>query len=195
MGTPMAQQQSDLTRDAGAQGITVRNGTEDDLPSIEVIYAYEVLNGVATFEETPPTEDELRSRRQGVLDLGLPYLAAEVGGRVVGYSYATTYRGRPAYRHTIENSVYVAKAVRGHGVGTALLAALIDRCESGPWRQMIAVIGDVDNAGSIALHKRLGFHHAGTLDAVGFKFGRWVDTILMQRPLGPGSDTLPRMKD
>ena len=191
----MAQQQSDLTRDAGAQGITVRNGTEDDLPSIEVIYAYEVLNGVATFEETPPTEDELRSRRQGVLDLGLPYLAAEVGGRVVGYSYATTYRGRPAYRHTIENSVYVAKAVRGHGVGTALLAALIDRCESGPWRQMIAVIGDVDNAGSIALHKRLGFHHAGTLDAVGFKFGRWVDTILMQRPLGPGSDTLPRMKD
>jgi phosphinothricin acetyltransferase len=173
----------------GKQAI-IRDTADADLPAIQAIYAHEVLHGLATFEEMPPTADELLRRRAGILELGLPYLTAELDGRVVGYSYATTFRPRPAYRHTVEDSVYVAEGMQGNGIGTALLGALIERCETGPWRQMIAVIGDSDNAGSIALHQRLGFRHTGTLDATGFKFGRWVDTVLMQRALGPGSDTL-----
>lgn len=125
-----------------------------------------------------------------MLALGLPYLVAELDTRVVGYCYATTYRSRPAYRNTIEDSVYVADGMQGRGIGMALLAALIARCETGPWRQMVAVIGDSGNAGSIALHERLGFRRMGTLEAVGFKLGRWVDTVLMQRALGAGSSTL-----
>jgi L-amino acid N-acyltransferase YncA len=169
--------------------VFVRDTADADLPAIQTIYAQEVLHGLATFEEVPPTADELRARRAAIVKLGLPYLTAELGGQVVGYSYAAPYRPRPAYRHTLENSVYVAEGMQGNGIGTALLSALIARCETGHWRQMIAVIGNSDNAGSIALHRRLGFHHAGTLDASGFKLGRWVDTVLMQRPLGPGSDT------
>lgn len=170
--------------------IIVRDTEDADLPAIQTIYAGEVLEGLATFEEVPPTVDELLSRRAGILKLGLPYLTAEQGGQVVGYSYAAPYRPRPAYRHTIEDSVYVAEGMQGRGIGRALLSALITRCEAGPWRQMIAVIGNSDNAGSIALHYNLGFRHAGTLEAVGFKLGRWVDTVLMQRALGPGSGTL-----
>jgi len=172
-------------------GIVVRNATEADVTTIHTIYAHEVLHGLATFEETPPTANELLSRRENVLNLGLPYLAAELNGRIVGYSYATAYRPRPAYRNTIEDSVYVADGMQGRGVGGALLAALISRCETGPWRQMIAVIGDSGNAGSIALHERLGFRQVGSLEAVGFKLGRWVDTVLMQRPLGAGSSASP----
>ena len=126
-----------------------------------------------------------------MLRLGLPYLTAELQGTVVGYSYATSYRPRPAYRYTVEDTVYVAEGLGGHGIGTALLSHLIALCESGPWRQMIAVIGDSANSGSIALHHSLGFEHTGTLRAVGYKFGRWVDSVLMQRPLGVGSGRLP----
>ncbi|WP_428606626.1 N-acetyltransferase family protein [Sedimenticola sp.] len=171
-------------------GITVRDAAEADIPVIEQIYAREVLHGLATFEEIPPTVAELRSRWEDVLNLGFPYLVAELDNRVVGYCYATTYRPRPAYRNTIEDSVYVADGMQGRGVGMALLAALISRCETGPWRQMVAVIGDSGNTGSIALHRRLGFRHVGTLEAVGFKLGRWVDTVLMQRALGVGSGML-----
>jgi phosphinothricin acetyltransferase len=170
--------------------ITVRDATNADIPAIEQIYAREVLHGLATFEEIPPTADELLSRRENVLALGLPYLVAELDGRVAGYCYAMTYRPRPAYRNTIEDSVYVADGMQGRGVGRALLGALIARCETGPWRQMVAVIGDSGNTGSITLHARLGFRHAGTLEAVGFKLGRWVDTVLMQRALGAGSGAL-----
>jgi phosphinothricin acetyltransferase len=131
------------------------------------------------------------ARRASVLDLGLPYLAAEAAGQVVGYSYATGYRPRPAYRHTIEDSVYVAERMQGRGIGRALLSALIARCETGPWRQMVAVIGDSGNAGSIALHRQQGFRLVGTFEAVGFKLGRWVDTVLMQRALGPGGAAPP----
>jgi L-amino acid N-acyltransferase YncA len=175
----------------GTQAVLVRNAQEQDMPAIQAIYAHEVLHGIASFEEVPPTTDAMLARRASVLELGLPYLAAELEGRVVGYSYATAYRPRPAYRYTIEDSVYVAQGMQGRGIGRALLSALIARCETGPWRQMIAVIGDSGNAGSVALHRQLGFRLVGTFEAAGFKLGRWVDTVHMQRALGPGGDTLP----
>ncbi|GAA4341473.1 GNAT family N-acetyltransferase [Pigmentiphaga soli] len=171
--------------------VAVRDATPADMPAIRAIYAHYVLNGLATFEEVPPSADEMAARREAVLAAGLPYLAAELDGRVVGYSYATAYRARSAYRFTIEDSVYVGYGLSGRGIGSALLAELIARCERGPWRQMLAVIGDSANAGSIALHRRLGFQPAGTLRAVGFKLGRWVDTVLMQRALGPGAGSTP----
>lgn len=179
------------TTGAGAPAIVVRDAHEADVPAIREIYAEAVLHGLASFEETPPTVDEMLSRRARVLAMGLPYLAAERDGRVVGYAYATAYRDRPAYRHTVEDSVYVADGMRGQGVGRALLTALIAMCEAGPWRQMVAVIGDSGNGGSIALHESLGFRMVGTFEAVGFKLGRWVDTVLMQRPLGDGRNTQP----
>lgn len=169
----------------------IRDARDDDMPVVQAIYAHHVLTGLASFEEVPPSAAEMTARRAHVLALGLPYLVAEREGTVVGYAYASTYRPRPAYRFTVEDSVYVAPGCGGQGIGGALLGALIARCEAGPWRQMLAVIGDSDNAGSLALHRRLGFRPAGTLVSVGFKFGRWVDSVLMQRPLGPGDDTPP----
>ena len=160
--------------------------------AVAKIYATHVLHGLASFEEIPPSLEEMQSRRASVLQLGLPYLVAEMEGRVVGYSYATFYRTRPAYRYTVEDSVYVEDGLNGRGIGTLLLAELIARCERGPWRQMLAVIGDSGNAGSIALHRRMGFTPAGNLTSVGFKFGRWVDSVFMQRALGAGDSALPR---
>ena len=162
--------------------------------AVTSIYAAHVLHGLASFEEIPPSLDEMKARRTGVLQLGLPYLVAEMSGRVVGYSYATFYRTRPAYRYTIEDSVYVEEGLNGRGIGTTLLAELIARCERGPWRQMLAVIGDSGNTGSIALHHRMGFTPAGTLICVGFKLGRWVDSVFMQRALGAGNSTVPGQK-
>jgi phosphinothricin acetyltransferase len=176
---------------ASGPDLLLRAATEGDLVAVQAIYAHHVLSGTASFEEVPPTVAELALRRGAVLDAGLPYLVAEVGGRVVGYSYATAYRTRPAYRFTVEDSVYVAPDRARAGVGRALLAALIARCEVGPWRQMVAVIGDSANTPSIELHRRLGFVSAGTLASVGFKHGRWVDSVLMQRPLGAGAATPP----
>lgn len=164
--------------------IIVRTLAEADLPAIQAIYAHHVLHGLASFEEEPPSVEEMRSRWQKVIDLGLPYLAAELDGAVVGYSYAGAYRPRAAYRFTVENSVYVRDGLAGRGVGKALLDELIARCEAGPWRQMLAVIGNRDNEASIALHRRCGFRLIGILDSVGRKHGRWVDTVLMQRALG-----------
>jgi L-amino acid N-acyltransferase YncA len=166
----------------------VRDARDEDLAGIHAIYRHHVLRGLGSFEEEPPDIAELRRRRAAVLDQALPYLVAEIDGVVAGYCYAATYRLRSAYRFTIEDSVYVDHAFAGRGIGTALLAALIARCEAGPWRQMIAVIGDSGNSASIALHRRLGFRAIGTLDAAGFKFGRWVDVVLMQRALGAGGD-------
>jgi phosphinothricin acetyltransferase len=164
--------------------IAVRDATDADMAAIQHIYSRHVLHGSASFEEAPPSVGEMASRRAAVLALGLPYLAAEIDGTTVGYSYATYYRPRAAYRHTIEDTVYVADGLSGKGIGAALLTTLIDRCAVGPWRQMIAVIGDSDNVASIALHRRLGFRAVGTLQAVGFKFSRWIDSVLMQRSLG-----------
>ncbi|HYB65624.1 MAG TPA: GNAT family N-acetyltransferase [Steroidobacteraceae bacterium] len=169
----------------------IRDARDADLGAIAKIYAHHVRHGLASFEEVPPAIVELRSRRAAVLDSGLPYLAAELRGEVVGYAYASAYRPRPAYRYTVEDSVYIDPGLTGLGLGSALLTALIERCEAGPWRQMLAVIGDSANAGSIALHRRLGFSHVGTFAAVGFKLGRWVDTVLMQRPLGRGDQSPP----
>lgn len=171
--------------------IVIRDATAVDIADVQRIYAHHVLHGLATFEEVPPTVDEMLGRRDAVLASGLPYIVAEVDGRVAGYAYATSYRPRPAYRHTIEDSVYVSEALRGRRIGAALLQALIARAEAGPWRQMLAVIGNSGNAGSIALHRRLGFEPVGTLKSVGFKLGQWVDTVLMQRWLGAGDAAPP----
>jgi L-amino acid N-acyltransferase YncA len=171
--------------------MVVRDATEQDMAAVQAIYAYHVMHGLATFEETPPSTEEFLERRASVLAQGLPYLVAEAEAHIVGYTYAASYRPRPAYRYTIEDTVYVAPGLDGRGIGTALLRALIARCEAGPWRQMIAVIGDSGNAGSIALHRRFGFHPVGTLASVGLKLGRWVDTVVMQRALGSGDNTLP----
>ena len=165
--------------------VTVRALTDADLSAVQAIYRHHVLHGLASFEEEPPAVEEIRSRWQKVLALGLPYLAAELDGAVVGYAYANSYRPRAAYRFTVENSVYVRDGLAGRGVGKALLEELIARCENGPWRQMLAVIGNRDNEASIALHRRCGFRMIGILDSVGHKHGCWVDTVLMQRALAP----------
>lgn len=170
----------------------VRDAADADMPAIQAIYAHHVLHGLASFEEVPPGVDELRTRLATVRAAGLPYLVAEVDGAVAGYAYATLYRPRSAYRHTVEDSVYVAQGMAGRGIGAALLSALITRCEAGPWRQMMATIGQGDgNRGSIALHTRMGFTRIGALRSVGFKHGQWLDTVLMQRPLGVGDGALP----
>ena len=165
----------------------LRDARDDDMGAVQTIYAHHVLHGTASFEEEPPPLAEMLRRRADVSARGLPYLVAEVDGRIAGYSYATPYRARSAYRFSIENSVYVDHARHRSGVGRALLTELIARCERGDWRQMIAIIGDSGQAASIGLHASLGFRHIGTLQAVGLKFGRWLDTVLMQRALGPGA--------
>lgn len=175
-------------------GLIVREARAADMEAVQGIYAFHVRTGLATFEEIPPTVEVLAERRAAVVAAGMPYLIAELGGVVAGYSYATSYRPRPAYRFTVEDSVYVADGLYGRGIGAALLRALISRCEAGPWRQMVAVIGNSGNTASIALHTRAGFRLAGTLGAVGFKLGRWVDSVLMQRPLGLG-DSMPPPSD
>ena len=171
--------------------VAIRDAAEADMAAVQRIYRHHVLHGLATFEEVPPSIDEMLARRHAVLAAGLPWLVAEADGRVAGYAYATAFRPRPAYRYTIEDSVYVEDGLSGGGVGTALLTELVGRCAAGPWRQMLAVIGNSGNTGSIRLHERLGFSHAGLQRAVGFKLGRWVDTVMMQLALGEGSTTKP----
>lgn len=169
----------------------VRDAVQGDFPAIQSIYAHHVLNGLASFEEVPPDVAELRRRYHDVAGRGLPYLVAEEAGQVQGYGYCAPYRARSAYRYALENSVYVRDDLRGRGIGTRLLAALIERCAQLGYRQMIAVIGDSANTASIALHARFGFLRVGTLRSVGYKFGRWVDSVQMQRPLGAGDATPP----
>lgn len=169
----------------------IRPATPADIPAITAIYADAVTGGTASFELTPPDEAEMARRMGDLLDRGFPYLAAELGGQLAGYAYAGLYRTRPAYRFTVEDSVYIAPAQQGRGVGRALLTALITESEARGFRQMIAVIGDSEQAASIALHAATGFYVVGTFRHVGFKFGRWLDTVLMQRPLGKGSTAPP----
>lgn len=169
--------------------LSLRPCGPDDINAVQRIYAGEVLTGTASFELEPPTPDQMRARWQTLTRDGYPYLVATRGGTVAGYAYAGPYRPRPAYRATVENSVYVGSDHRGTGVGQALLDALITRCTEAGFRQMIAVIGDSGNAASIALHQSLGFADVGTLRSVGWKHGRWLDTVLMQRPLGSGDST------
>jgi phosphinothricin acetyltransferase len=150
-----------------------------------------VLHGTASFEIDPPDLVEMKKRRAAVLDLGLPHLVAERDGRVVGYAYAGNWRPRPAYRFSVEDSIYIDKDAVGQGVGRALLPALIEECANRGKRQMVAVIGDAAQAPSIRLHASCGFEMTGTLKSIGFKFGRWLDSVLMQRPLGPGATVPP----
>jgi phosphinothricin acetyltransferase len=169
----------------------IRPAAAADLPAITEIYQHAVLYGTATFELLPPDLTEM-TRRFGVLmDGGFPYLVAALEGRVVGYAYAGAYRPRPAYRFTVENSVYLQPAIHRRGIGLQLLQGLIAESEARGYRQMIAVIGDSANAGSIGVHARTGFQMIGTHPNVGFKFGRWLDTVMMQRALGEGATTLP----
>jgi len=170
---------------------SIRNSQDEDVAQVHSIYSHHVLHGTASFEEEPPSMEELIRRRTQILACGLPYLVAEVDGGIVGYSYAAPHRARSAYRFTLEDSVYVDPRWSRRGIGKMLLSALIARCEAGEWRQMIAVIGDSNNVASIALHQRAGFRLVGTLRAVGYKFGRWVDSVLMQLALGAGDNTLP----
>ncbi|KZD12753.1 GNAT family N-acetyltransferase [Oceanibaculum pacificum] len=169
----------------------LRDAVEADIPAILEIYAHHVLHGLASFEEQPPDTAEMLRRFQALRQGGFPYLAAELGGQLVGYAYAGQYRPRPAYRHSVEDSVYVRTGLAGRGIGRLLLAALLERCTALGFRQMIAIIGDSGNAGSIGLHEAMGFRRVGTIQSVGFKQGRWVDSVLMQRALGDGDASLP----
>ena len=174
---------------ANAPPVALRAARESDVPAITAIYAPHVRTGTASFEIEAPDEAEMLRRWRDVTARGLPYLVAEADGGVVGYAYSGPYRPRPAYRFTVEDSIYMLAHVRGRGIGRALLARLIDESARAGARQMIAVIGDSGNEASIRLHAALGFRHVGVLDSVGNKFSRWLDVVFMQRALGPGNRT------
>ena len=172
----------------------LRDATPDDVPAIHAIYAHHVRHGRASFEEVEPSVDDMRLRFAEVRRKGLPYIVAERDGAVLGYAYASSYRARSAYRFAIEDSIYIDHRHTGEGLGRALLAELIARCETGPWRQMVAVVALTsagEGAGSVAVHERLGFRTVGRLESVGLKHGQWIDTVLMQRPLGAGDASVP----
>jgi L-amino acid N-acyltransferase YncA len=169
----------------------IRPAVAADLAAITDIYGHAVRYGTATFELIPPDLTEMTRRFGALMDGGFPYLVASLEGNVVGYAYAGAYRPRPAYRFTVENSLYLQPAIHRRGIGLQLLQSLIAESETRGYRQMIAVIGDSANAGSIGVHSRTGFRLIGTHPDVGFKFGRWLDTVMMQRPLGDGARTSP----
>jgi phosphinothricin acetyltransferase len=171
--------------------LEIRPAIASDLPSVTDIYADAVRFGTATFELVPPDLAEMTRRFQALMDGGFPYFVAVLEGRVAGYAYAGPYRPRPAYRFAVENSVYLQPAIHRRGIGQQLLQRLISECEARGFRQMIAVIGDSANAGSIGVHTKCGFQMIGTHPSVGFKFGRWLDTVTMQRALGDGASTVP----
>lgn len=175
----------------GMSELQIRPATSADLPAITAIYREAVLHGTATFELDPPDAAEMTRRFTEITAAGFPYLVALLEGRVVGYSYASLYRSRPAYRFTVENAIYLAPDSHRRGVGTQLLQRLIEDCETLGFRQIIAVIGDSANAGSIGVHTRTGFQMIGLHPDVGYKFGRWLDVVMMQRAIGGGGRTLP----
>jgi L-amino acid N-acyltransferase YncA len=171
--------------------LEIRPAAAADLPSIAEIYEHAVRFGTATFELVPPDLAEMTRRFETLMEGGFPYLVAALEGRVIGYAYAGAYRPRPAYRFTVENSVYLQPDIHRRGIGLQLLQRLIAECEARGYRQMIAVIGDSANGASVGVHSRCGFQMIGTHPNVGFKFGRWLDTVMMQRALGEGATTLP----
>ena len=172
-------------------GALLRPSRADDVAAIQAIYAHHVATGTASFELEAPTLAEMAARREAILARSLPYLAAEREGRLVGYAYAAPYRPRPAYRFTVEDSIYLAPDAIGHGIGRLLLDGLIEACTGLGQRQMVAVIGDSGQVPSIRLHERCGFDRIGVVRDVGWKFGRWLDTVIMQRALGPGAGGPP----
>jgi phosphinothricin acetyltransferase len=171
---------------------SIRPAAFTDIPAITRIYGDAVQNGTASFEFDPPSETEMTQRMRALLDGGFPYLAAEMDGAVIGYAYAGPYRTRPAYRFTVENSIYLDPGAQRRGIGRALLDRLIAESESRGFRLMVAVIGDSAQAASIALHRAAGFQMVGTFENIGYKFDRWLDSVLMQRPLGEGAKTKPQ---
>ncbi len=171
--------------------LEIRPAASADLPAITDIYEHAVRFGTATFELAPPDLAEMTKRFDALVAGNFPYFVAALDGHVVGYAYAGPYRPRPAYRFTVENSIYLQPAIHGRGIGQKLLQRLIAECEGRGYRQVIAVIGDSANAASVGVHSRCGFEMIGTHPNVGFKFGRWLDTVMMQRPLGEGAATLP----
>lgn len=174
-----------------SEPLLIRDATDRDVASITRIYAHEVLNGIASFEEFAPSEAEMAGRMAKIRALGLPYLVAEKAGAVLGYAYAGQFHARAAYRFTVEDTIYIDRGVRGRGVGRALLETLIARCEAIGCRQMMALITRVDDSASIVLHEKIGFRPMGIAHAVGYKFGRWTDVVYMQRTLGPGDAAPP----
>jgi len=174
-----------------AQTPVLREANAGDMAAITAIYREYVLNGLASFETEPPDAAAMDDRRRAVQDLGLPYLVADMDGAIAGYAYAGRYRPHIAYRHTVENSIYVSPDWGRRGIGMALMTAIIQRCTALGYRQMVAVIGDSANHGSIRLHEKAGFHQVGFLPSVGRKLDQWVDSILMQRPLGDGDASPP----
>jgi len=171
--------------------VSIRPATLTDIPAIARIYAHAVNTGTASFELEAPTEAEMTRRMTALLDSGHPYIAATVGDELAGYAYAGPYRPRPAYRFSVEDSIYVDQTTHRRGIGRVLLKHLIEESEKRGFRQMIAVIGDSANAASIELHRTMGFRMIGNFENVGFKFGRWLDSVMMQRALGPGASTNP----
>lgn len=169
----------------------IRDATPGDITAIREIYAHHVMHGLATFEETPPDAEEMRHRFSSVIAAGLPWLVAAEGGAVLGYGYCAAYRARSAYRFALEDSVYVRQDRHRKGIGRSVLVELIRRCELLGYRQLIAVIGDSAHAPSIGVHAATGFVRVGTIRSAGYKFGRWVDTVIMQRPLAAGDATPP----
>ena len=171
--------------------LLIRPSTAADLPAITAIYAWNVHHGTGTFELDAPDDAEMTRRHDDVLAKGLPWLVAQRGEAVLGYAYANHFRPRRAYRFCLEDSVYLAAQAQGQGIGRLLLAELLARCEAAGARQMLAVIGDSANLGSIGVHRTLGFEHTGTMTAAGWKFGRWLDVVIMQKSLGTGASTAP----
>lgn len=169
----------------------IRPSTEQDLPAITRIYGHHVLHGTGTFETTPPSLEDMTARRADVLSKGLPWLVVEEAGQLLGFAYGNWFKPRPAYRFSVEDSIYLAPEAAGKGLGRALLAELLITLERSGIRKVMAVIGDSDNAGSIGVHKALGFEQVGVVRACGWKFGRWLDIVMMQRAIGEGDRTPP----
>jgi phosphinothricin acetyltransferase len=172
---------------------TIRPSTDQDIPAITAIYAHHVLNGTGTFETTPPTEQDMAARRADVLAKDLPYLVAEEDGRILGFAYCNWFKPRPAYRYSAEDSIYMADGARGRGAGKQLLTALAQEAEAAGVRKLIAVIGDSANLGSVRVHESIGFTPVGVLKSCGWKFGKWLDVVLMEKALGVGDSTSPEL--
>jgi L-amino acid N-acyltransferase YncA len=171
--------------------LTLRSSTDADVPAITAIYGHHVTHGTGTFETTPPTQEDMAARRADVLAKGLPYLVAELEGRVVGFAYCQWFKPRPAYRFSAEDSIYLDPDAAGQRLGNKLLGELARQAEAAGVRKLIAVIGDSGNVRSIGVHRAMGFRHVGTIEACGWKFGRWLDIVLMEKSLGQGSRTPP----
>jgi len=180
-----------LTANTTNMKLIIRPSRDEDVPSLAAIYANSVATETASWEYESPSVEEFARRRADLLAKGFPYFTAELAGLVVGYSYASSYRARVGYRFVVEDSVYVLHAMKGHGIGKQLLMTLIDECTRVGYRQMIAVIGDSANIGSIKLHAACGFHHVALFKGIGYKFGGWLDSVQMQRALGDGANAPP----